>query len=58
MPNVQTCADLEVYVPDVLGSDGGQLHCAALPHRGQRRVPGQVTDVTEKWENIRNKTKY
>ena len=40
-------SDLELYLPDVLGPDGGELHGAALPHRGQGRVPGQVADVTE-----------
>ena len=42
---------LELDVSDVLGPDGGELHCAALPHRGQGRVPSQVRDVTAKQNN-------
>ena len=41
----QKIADLQHDVPDVLGLDSGELGRAALPHRGQGRVPGQVGDV-------------
>ena len=38
-------SDLQHDVPDVLGLDSGELGRAALPHRGQGRVTGQVGDV-------------
>ena len=38
-------SDLQHDVPDVLWLDSGELGRAALPHRGQGRVPGQVGDV-------------
>ena len=38
-------SDLQHDVPDVLGLDSGELGRAALPHRGQGRVTGQVGDI-------------